>query len=615
MVSNEEPGLPRIGHVAVGPGAGRALLGFVVLSVLLTWPLAAHMTDALPLGNNDLFQNLWNFWLWKTSLLESGALPYATDLLFHPDGTSLAFHTHSEANVLLSLPVSLVAGPVAALNFATLLGFALAGWGGYLLARELVDDRRAAFIAGMVFTFFPQHFEQSLEHLNLASYGAMPLFLLALVKACRQGTVLAWGLAAAAFAVNSLFSWHNSVLILPCAVLLFVREAALGYRSRKSLIIEAVLAGAFAALLVLPFAWPMLHEILAGETYYQKPKPPLPKSIDLLFLFLPAENHSLWGAAVSPLYTKLRTYPSVGFTGYLGWSALALAAFAWIRRGKEPRKGEAPAYFVFPLLFWTAVFALYVLLSFGDELRVAGVDTGLPMPYALLGDLPLIETTRVPNRFLVPALLALSLVAAAGVKTLLRGARRPRLVLGVVGLLVLLDYAWLPYPLRAVPRPEWTAHVAEAPPGALLNIPGGDRARASRDMFLQTYHRRPIVGGYVSCSPPHVQRRVLEYPFLETVFRALPTQDIRSSELRQKMRRVLDQLPIGVVAVHLNRTREDLERRRENSRGRPEARLYNPDHGIPEVKMEEIRRYLEELWGKPYYRDARVKLYGRPAEE
>ena len=41
--------------------------------------------------------------------------------------------------------------------------------------------------------------------------------------------------------------------------------------------------------------------------------------------------------------------------------------------------------------------------------------------------------------------------------------------------------------IDALPRPPERT--------ALLNIPGGHRARGSKDMFFQTYHGYPIVGG------------------------------------------------------------------------------------------------------------------------
>ena len=165
---------------------------YTLIAIILTWPLAAQFTSHVPGGNNDLFQNYWNLWLWKTSFFEQGVSPYSTDMLFSGTETSLAFHTHSPANTLLTLPFLLLLGEGAALSLATLCGFILAAFGAYLLAKELLGDWRGAFLCGLIFAFFPQHFEQSLEHLNLSSYGAMPLFLLWMIRAIREPSSRSW---------------------------------------------------------------------------------------------------------------------------------------------------------------------------------------------------------------------------------------------------------------------------------------------------------------------------------------------------------------------------------------------------------------------------------------
>ena len=110
---------------------------YTLLAIILTWPLAAQFTSHVPGGNNDLFQNYWNLWLWKTSFFEQGASPYSTDMLFSGTETSLAFHTHSPANTLLTLPFLLLLGEGAALSLATLCGFILAAFGAHAGEAEI----------------------------------------------------------------------------------------------------------------------------------------------------------------------------------------------------------------------------------------------------------------------------------------------------------------------------------------------------------------------------------------------------------------------------------------------------------------------------------------------
>ncbi|HVR76461.1 MAG TPA: hypothetical protein VMT52_19180 [Planctomycetota bacterium] len=609
MESGSENSGPSTGTRGDAP---RALLLYAACTVILTWPLALHLGDRLPAGSNDLWQNYWNFWWWKTALLERGQLPYATDLIYQPGETSLAFHTHSEANILTTFPILAAAGPAAALNTAILLGFVLSGWGAYLLCREVLPGTRAAFIGGLVFAFFPQRFEQSLEHLNLASCQAMPIFLYALLRLARRGGAGSIALAAGTFAWNALYSWHNGLLILPAALILHAHSFCRAPRPRLHILRDTAIAACAAAVILLPFLWPMLSEIADGATYYVKPA--VRKGIDPLFLVLPAEGHPLWGSLVRDLYERLRGYPSAGFTCYLGIAALALAACAPSRRaGSASSTGVRPG---FPRGIWSSILALHVLLACGATLVMAGKDTGFPLPFAWLQEVPILKTLRVANRFVVPAMIALSVLAAAGGARLLakaeaRGGAWKRTVLPACLALIALDYLWVPYPTREIPAPPWIQAVRAAPPGLLLDLPGGHRARGAEDMFHQTLHGRPMVGGYASCLPPAMERRVQDLPFLKLVFEGRPAVDV---DVASGLSQVLGALPVSVVVLHLDRKRERLEDLARAAQGSRKARFHDPEKGTAARVIDEARAALEDLWGKPAYADPNTEVYWRRAE-
>lgn len=605
-----------------GPGPGLSLLLYFGLTVLFTWPLAAHLGDGLPAGDSDLWQNYWNYWWWETALLERGQSPYHTDLLYQPGEVSLAFHTHAEADILIALPVQLAAGVPAALNISVLLGYVLAGWGAYFLVMELARSRRAAFLAGVVFAFFPQHLEQSLEHINLASYQAMPFFLLFLLRSMRRGGVGNAVLCGAFFALDCLYSWHNGLLILPLALVLFLRDLLRPRRPRRLIVGDAILAGGVATLLVLPFLWPMLREMLAGETYYLKP--PVDKGLDPVFLVLPPPGHVIWGRLVDGLYERWRTYAAVGFIGYVGLVPLAIWVSGWCRerslRGRGADSTAAPAgpegKRASSWGFWTCVFLVFVVLALGHPLTVAGTPTGVPLPFAAVGEIPLFKTLRVANRFLVPAMLALSVLVGFGARSLLAG-RTPavgrRLSSGLL-LLIVLDFLCLPYPVRPVPQPEWVHAVESCPQGAVLDVPGGHRGRQAEDMFTQTLHGRPTIGGYTSCLPPFMMERVARYPFLQLAFLGRPPLDVTrraydSDTLDGDIRRVLEELPVGVVVLHRDRERERLARLQEESRDGPLRRLYNPEKGMPAEILTRVEDALRRVCGRPVYDNGTVALF------
>jgi hypothetical protein len=274
-----------------------------------TFPLAFRLQSRVPLGAADLWQNLWNFWWWKTALFELGASPYWTAYLYHPDGVSLAFHTHSPLNVLATLPISLLFGVEAAYNCAILAGFWLAGFGTWLLARSLGIEPRAAFVAGLIYAFAPMHFEQSLEHLNLASVQFIPLVVYFVMRLLREGgraRVLGAGLCLAA---NALVCWQFGLLSLPIVAALALWQAwrSAPVRPRRLLVRDLSWAGALALALVLPFAWSLLLAAFAGGPT----KPFENTASDPVFWLLPSDHNPVLGWLVRDVYAEVRLPPQI----------------------------------------------------------------------------------------------------------------------------------------------------------------------------------------------------------------------------------------------------------------------------------------------------------------
>lgn len=571
----------------------------------MTWPLTANMTSHVPMGDNDLWQNYWNFWWWKEALVERHQSPYRTDLLFHPEGAALGLHTNSDANQIWTLPVNALLGAAAALNTALLAGFVFAGFGTYLLARQYTEATGPAFLAGVIFAFFPNHVEHSLEHLNLASLHGLPFLLWALVRTIRHGGH-AWIGTGCFFALTCLFGWHNGLLAIPLAAGLAAYETWKGKRSGREILADLVKAATLAALLLAPFLWPMLRDMAEQVGYFRKTI--APRSIDPIFLFIPHAAHPLWGGAFRDLYAAWRSYPSVGFIGYLGYSSLFLACAAFLR----PRARAAAG----AVRFWLGSTLLFLVLSFGTTLTLAGQEIAwAPLPFRWLQYIPVLGRVRVPHRFLVPAVLSLAILAAIGAGRLLERAgvaRRPVLTGMLIGL-VALDLLWLPYPVQRVPSPAWVAALDDLPEGlAVLDLPGGHRARGADDMFLQTLHGRPIAGGYVSIPLRHVSRTLREYPVLRRIFQSRSTDAGYSGP---RLTEAIRDLEVGIVVVHLDRTPERIRARREEAArehpGDPYRLLpFNPDQGMPRALLDRFRSELRESFGEPVHvTEGKVEIF------
>ena len=593
-------------------GCWAAAVFFLVLSVAATWPLATHVTTHLPAGSTDLYQNVWNFWWWRTALLEDGISPYHCPYLYAPGGVDTAFHTHSVLNMLLTLPVNAIWGHVAAYNAAVFMALFLCGLGAYLLVRELVGDGPAAVAGGIVFALFPQHQEQILEHLNLFSCQYIPFTLLFLVRACRRGRALDGILAGVCFALNALSSWHLGLLlillVLPVGAWYWVQ----GPFRWKSFLWLAV-GGAVGAAILLPFLWPMYRSYCAGEAYVVKPI--VYRPIDPAFMVLPPPQSTVAGPLARDVYLARRGdaftqgkefgFQYAGFVCFLGWVPLVLAGWALAARG---RRREAS--------FWLCVFTVFLLFALGRWLTFLGrTFEGVTLPQWWTQFLPGFRVMRVANRYLIPGSVAFTVLVAMGL------ARLPvhRCVKWLLAAAVLAEYLWIPFPTGLYATHPYLQELAQDPQaGIVLDLPPCTRAPHVDVMVRQTAHGRPILGGYIACTPP---LKIEELHALLEVGRRGLTAEPEDQRVPPRIDpEFLDRLAAagaGTIILSPEKTREALRAAFEEARERGEmpffVKDFNPARGMERRRLEALVEQLRRHLGDPLIKDDKLIVWRLPA--
>jgi hypothetical protein len=179
----------------------RAILAaeaFVLLAVLLSWPLATHLSSTLPGPPGDNVAFVWNFW-WMREVVSTLSSPFFTPYLFAPYGVDLTLNTTTPLPAFVGATALSPFGIVTAQNLVTIAALALNGFAAYLLARRFTSDEGAAFVGGLIFAtcaFISSHL---LGHFNLTSAFVLPLFMLQCLDAVqgsrpaaiRTGLVLA----------------------------------------------------------------------------------------------------------------------------------------------------------------------------------------------------------------------------------------------------------------------------------------------------------------------------------------------------------------------------------------------------------------------------------------
>jgi len=477
------------------------VLGYVALTCLFTYPLflelgTHHVGDA----RGDAKGYLWNYW-WTKTALSRGTNPFETDAIFHPIGIGLAFHTLGFLQGVEFIPLSFLVGEVAAANLVVLWTFPASALATYALARAVGAGVAGSVLAGVVFAFCPYRLARLAGHYDLLGTEWIPLYVLALWKLAEtERPSIRLVLAAGALAAASGYTASTYLVFLACLTLLF-----LAFRPRAAA--RAVAVGAVAATLLFP----MLRQAYVDRTSWTyEPYPGADRYVaDLSAYFTPSPRQSFLGPIAGHAFDPNLTETTV-FAGYLVIAA-ALAGLALQRR-------------IAGISFWLASAAVFFMLSLGTTLRVGGIDTGVPLPFALLTRTPVLDELRAPSRFSILTMLSLAVLLALVWSHLARGRSREWLLTLFAGAVLVFEYAALPTPRFPAGISPLYRELARMEEGTVVEIPGIEQAPVET-MYHQTFHRKPIFIGTAARVPREKSEYYLGLPLVR------PLIDLRKGKI------------------------------------------------------------------------------------
>ncbi len=544
------------------------LTAYLLLTLLMTWPLITQLTRTLPDGG-DGWRFLWNLWWVKTAVVDLHTSPFHTNLLYYPNGVNLYIDTLAPLLGVLSIPLQLLGlNLVTVYNLLVLSSFVLAGYGTYLLVRYLTNVRAAAFVAGIIFAFCPYHFAHMLGHLNLVSLQGLPFYVLALYK--TWGAVerpdstdaprptnprrpLLWaGAAGLWLAINAYIEWTYALFLILftlgfVAWQVLVARRGPGWRTGA---LRLGLVGRISLLLTSPVLLPMLQEA-RSTAYTQTPiQASVALSSDSTDAFVPSAFHPLWQLTGPVLASHYATRWRAERVVFVGYSTLALSiAGLWAFRRRAS------------IVFWGCTALGGWILSLGPILHVWGerffLGQRIPLPYAGLYFLPFFNILRVPARFMVLTMLALAVLVgyalASGARerprwwpSRLRSVRGGWLSL-VAAVLILFEYLAVPYPLLPLDYqlPFYQQLAQEPGQFAILDLP---LTPFSIYEAYQTIHHHPIVGGYLARQPP--DPFVANLPVLQYLLPATAVDDPLAAAAAQSGLTELRQADVRYAIVH-----------------------------------------------------------------
>jgi hypothetical protein len=279
--------------------------------------------------------------------------------------------------------------------------------------------------------------------------------------------------------------------------------------SPMSALVTLGVVGAVAALVLAPQLIRIAGRITSGRMVHASVlwRSGAP-GLDVLSYFVPNPSHPLAPDSFARLFI-------IEFQASMSFVAMGVIAAAAWRRQVTRMTGQ-----------WIWVTLVFALLALGPFVHVGGVNTHVPGPWAFLRYLPVLGDARMPSRLAVIVSMALAAAFAGALSSLVKAQPgRRRVLLYGVGLALALELLPAPRPLYRADIPEVYRRVATDPaPGVVLDLPFGIKDGLGslglfepRSQFHQTFHGKPLLGGYLSRVDEGTKARYLASPFIRAL--------------------------------------------------------------------------------------------------
>jgi len=540
----------------------------VVFTWPLATRMSTHVLGPLS-GDTGVY--MWNLWSFGHELSQGRHPFFTTAIFTLSPAVDLALHNYTAVAGAVAMPLLRWLNVTAVYNLIILASLTLSGFFGYVLVMRLTGRHGVAWVAGLLFGFSPFVIARTAGHLSLVTVAPLAAFWLSIDAlratgrhraALGAGASLAWALYSDPYYLVYC-AMLAAVMVTPLAVSIERRPASASRAWRRALGLSAALAAGVAAVIwatggrtfrlgslvvsahglhnpvfaatvaaagwwALRYRWHLrpawsrlgrlnprnvtvaavaalllLGPWLSALSYrvadggrFGRPvvwRSAVPGA-DLAALVMPNPRHPLLRPLLRPW---LEDRPGGFIENVVSVSLVALAVIAVARWRRAVR---------FPAL-WIGITVGFAVLTLGPFLSVGGINTHVPLPWYLLGHVPLLGAASTPTRFAAVMMLGLTAlfgVALAGLAD--RAGARGRVLVGAVGALLVVELLPVPRTLHAADVPDVYAVIAaDARPVSVLHLPFGFRDGTktigyydNACQYYQTTHGKRLVGGYIS---------------------------------------------------------------------------------------------------------------------
>ncbi len=359
----------------------------------------------------DIVNQVW-FLSFSLRMLRHGQLSLWTNLLNYPVGINTADNASFPLLGLLVSPVTSWSGPVASFALLVRLSFFISAFSCFFVLKRLVRSRTAAAFGGVFYGFSPYMAHQGADHMFLVFAPFPPLLFYVLYRlvqtkapenAFTSGLLLG-GLIAAQYLISSeiavSFVLISGLMMAWFAGRALYRRQPVGGTPRVAVTVLAGVALVAGPLLAYP-AW----NAIAGRAHVGGPTQLVSApGIDILSAIFPVGRLVLAGFWRE---WRIPPVPMLGDTGFIGIPLLVVLVYIAVRcRGQALVKGAV----ALGVVSW--------VLALGPRLVVHGGETKIPLPFALLTRVPVLQDI-VPSRLTLYIDLAAAVLLCVGLDALL----------------------------------------------------------------------------------------------------------------------------------------------------------------------------------------------------
>ena len=469
-----------------------------LLIVVMTWPTMAQVFDFdsfwLVQDNIDANMLFWDAWYFE-KLITGQADYYFTDLLFHPQGVSLAFHNFSLPHMIVFAALKTILPSANAFNLTYLLLVFLNATAGYIYLHYLFRDKWVALFGAVVFGASAFVLSRP-AHTHISFIATLPLSLYFLHRGLVEDRLRFMLIAGAMIGVTAFIGMYTLVCLL-IILLFYLAHFALSNWRERSFWINVSLLYLVIAGFLLARIYPMLVDSQGLSGALSKNEG-LELGKDLLG-YLVNYQHPVTSPllkALFPLKQINHGWPNFVFLGYL---PLFLIIMAFARSNIRRR-----------MLPWLILVLPFLILRLGSFLTVNATDyPGIILPkHYLTNALPyLFKPFWATHDFHIGTLFPFAVLACYGLVTLLQSVpskHRLSIILllsGVVAFEYYQEQSPFVLPEGRLEFIDWLRQEDDQDSINLINLPlGGQHSKVYA--FYQSLSGYPHVEGRPTRTPP-----------------------------------------------------------------------------------------------------------------